>query len=161
MIIFYILMFLSFITLSINGFQWIFKFNVLNANYISFSFVSTILYMFTQTLIMFYLIGAGKKVKELIIQYDLNKDTYKDVLKIKSDLFPPLTLNILLVGTAFVLGGGVQTKVLSKYWHHSIFLFSLLHFLKVILLSHKSLVKNSEILSYVGSELDDKLKKEV
>ena len=154
-------MFLSFITLSINGFQWIFKFNVLNANYISFSFVSTILYMFTQTLIMFYLIGAGKKVKELIIQYDLNKDTYKDVLKIKSDLFPPLTLNILLVGTAFVLGGGVQTKVLSKYWHHSIFLFSLLHFLKVILLSHKSLVKNSEILSYVGSELDDKLKKEV
>ena len=161
MIIFYILMFLSFITLSINGFQWILKFNVLNANYISFSFVSTILYMFTQTLIMFYLIGAGKKVRELIIQYDLNKDTYKDVLKIKSDLFPPLTLNILLVGTAFVLGGGVQTKVLSKYWHHSIFLFSLLHFLKVILLSHKSLVKNSEILSYVGSELDDKLKKEV
>ena len=153
-------MFLSFITLSINGFQWIFRFNVLNANYISFSFVSTILYMFTQTLIMFYLIGAGKKVKELIIQYDLNKDTYKDVLKIKSDLFPPLTINILLVGTAFVLGGGVQTKVLSKYWHHSIFLFSLLHFLKVILLSHKSLVKNSEILSYVGSELDDKLKKE-
>ena len=60
-----------------------------------------------------------------------------------------------------MLGGGVQTKVLSKYWHHGIFLFSLLHFLKVILLSHKSLVKNSEILSYVGSELDDKLKKEV
>ena len=151
-------MFLSFITLSINGLQWIFRFNVLNANYISFSFVSTILYMFTQTLIMFYLIGAGKKVKELIIQYDLNKDTYKDVLKIKSDLFPPLTLNILLVGTAFVLGGGVQTKVLSKYWHHSIFLFSLIHFLKVILLSHKSLIKNSDILSIVGSELDNKLK---
>ena len=160
MIIFYILMFLSFITLSINGLQWIFRFNVLNANYISFSFVSTILYMFTQTLIMFYLIGAGKKVKELIIQYDLNKDTYKDVLKIKSDLFPPLTLNILLVGTAFVLGGGVQTKVLSKYWHHSIFLFSLIHFLKVILLSHKSLIKNSDILSIVGSELDNKLKNE-
>ncbi len=158
MIIFYILMFLSFISLSLNGFQWIFRFNVLNANYISFSFVSTILYMFTQTLIMFYLIGAGKKVKELIIKYDLNKDTYKDVLKIKSDLFPPLTLNILLVGTAFVLGGGVQTKVLSKYWHHSIFLLSLIHFLKVILLSHKSLIKNSDILSIVGTELDNKLK---
>ena len=114
--------------------------------------------MFTQTLIMFYLIGAGKKVKELIIKYDLNKDTYKDVLKIKSDLFPPLTLNILLVGTAFVLGGGVQTKVLSKYWHHSIFFLSLIHFLKVILLSHKSLIKNSDILSIVGTELDNKLK---
>ena len=159
MIIFYILMFLSFLTLSLNGIQWIFRFNVLNANYISFSFVSTILYMFTQTLIMFYLIGAGKKVKELIIAHDLNKDTYKDVLKIKSDLFPPLTLNILLVGTAFVLGGGVQTKVLSKYWHHAIFFLSLLHFLKVILISHRSLVKNSEILSIIGSELENKLNK--
>ena len=124
-----------------------------NANYISFSFVSTILYMFTQTLIMFYLIGAGKQIKETIIEYNLNKEIYQEVIKIKNVLFPPLTLNILLVGTAFILGGGVQTKALSKYWHHSIFFISLLHYLKVIFIQHRSLVKNSYILSEVGKEL--------
>ncbi len=39
-----------------------------NANYISFSFISTILYMFTQSAIMFYFIGAGKKIKEIILE---------------------------------------------------------------------------------------------
>ena len=71
MILFYILMILSFVTLSMNGVQWIFRFDIYNANYISFSFVSTLLYMFTQTLIMFYFIGAGKKVKETILENDL------------------------------------------------------------------------------------------
>ena len=150
-------MILSFVLIFINGLQWIFRFDIYNANYISFSFVSTILYMFTQTLIMFYLIGAGKKVKETIIKYDLSKEIYQDVIKIKNVLFPPLTLNILLVGTAFILGGGVQTKALSKYWHHSVFFISLLHYLKVIIIQHRSIVENNYILSEVGKELESKL----
>ena len=108
MILFYILMFLSFATLFLNGLQWIFKFYIYNANYISFSFVSTLLYMFTQTLIMFYFIGAGKKVKETILENDLDKKVYQEVLDIKSNLFPALTLNLLIVGTAFVLGGSAD-----------------------------------------------------
>ena len=156
MLLFYILMFLSFATLFLNGLQWIFKFYIYNANYISFSFVSTLLYMFTQTLIMFYFIGAGKKVKETILENDLDKKVYKEVLDIKSNLFPALTLNLLIVGTAFVLGGGVQTKVLSKYWHLGIFYLGLFHYLKVIYLQHKSLIINSQILAKVGKELQNK-----
>ena len=158
MIMFYILMVLSFFSIFINGLQWILRFNVYNANYMSFSFVSTILYMFTQTLIMFYLIGAGKKIKETIINYDLDKKIYQEVIDIKNILFPPLTLNILLVGTAFVLGGGVQTKALHKYWHHSLFFISLLHYAKVLVIQHKSLIKNNHILSVVGKELESTLK---
>ena len=157
MIIFYILMTLSFVSIFVNGLQWIFRFNVYNANYMSFSFVSTILYMFTQTLIMFYLIGAGKKIKETILNYDLDKKIYQEVIDIKNILFPPLTLNILLVGTAFVLGGGVQTKALHKYWHHSLFLIGFLHYGKVLVLQHKCLVQNSRILSDLGKELESAL----
>ena len=105
-----------------------------------------------------YFIGAGKKIKEIILENNLDKKIYQDVLDIKSELFPPLTMNILIVGTAFVLGGGVQTKVLSKYWHYFIFYLGLLHYIKVIVLQHRSLVKNSKILSEIGLQLD-KLKK--
>ena len=73
-----------------------------------------------------------KKVKETILENDLDKKVYQEVLDIKSNLFPALTLNLLIVGTAFVLGGGVQTKVLSKYWHLGIFYLGLFHYLKVI-----------------------------
>ena len=154
MLLFYILMILSVVTLIINGFQWIFRFDIYNANYISFSFVSTILYMFTQTLVMFYLIGAGKKIKEIIIEYKFDKKIYDEVINIKRKLFPPLTFNILLVGTAFILGGGVQTKVLSPYWHYFIFFSGLLHYLKVIKMQHDSLTVNGDILSDLGRQIE-------
>ena len=154
MLILYILMFLSFITISINGFQWIFRFNIYNANYISFSFISTILYMFTQSAIMFYLIGSGKKIKELVVYYKLDKNFYERVIKIKRELFPALTINMLIIGTGFILGGGVQTKVISKYWHYFIFYLGLLHYIKVILLQHRSLINNADILSDLGKQLE-------
>jgi hypothetical protein len=112
--------------------------------------------MFTQTLIMFYFIGAGKKIKETIIDYNLDKGNYQEVIDIKMKLFPPLTLNMLFVGTAFVLGGGVHTGAIHKYWHTGLFFLSLLHYLKVIFIQHKSFVKNSYILSIVGKELEEK-----
>ena len=66
-------MILSLIGILINGLQGFFQFNIYNANHIAFAFISTILYMFTQTLIMFYFIGAVKKIKETIISYKLDK----------------------------------------------------------------------------------------
>ena len=157
MILFYILMILSFVTLSMNGIQWIFRFDIYNANYISFSFVSTLLYMFTQTLIMFYFIGAGKKVKETILENNLDKDVYQEVIDLKRKLFGPLTLNMLFVGTAFVLGGGVQTKVINKYWHHFIFLIGLIHYVKIVMIQHSCLIANTQILAKVGKDLESSL----
>ena len=155
MLICYILMTFSLLGIAINGLQGFFHFKIYNATHISFAFISTILYMFTQTLIMFYFIGAGKKVKETIITHNLNKEIYKDVIELKKILFPPLTLNMLLVGTAFVLGGGVHTGAISKYWHTGLFFISILHYLKVIMIQHKSFIKNSHILSILGKALEN------
>ena len=159
MFICYVLMLLSFVGILINGLQGFLQFNIYNANHIAFAFVSTILYMFTQTLVMFYFIGAGKKIKETIINYDLNKEIYKDVVDLKKILFPPLTFNMLLVGTAFILGGGVHTGAINKYWHSGLFFISILHYFKVIIIQHKSFIKNSYILSEVGKDLKDKVNK--
>ena len=159
MFICYVLMVLSFIGILINGLQGFFQFNIYNANHIAFAFISTILYMFTQTLIMFYFIGAGKKVKETIINYDLNRELYQEVIDLKKILFPPLTLNMLFVGTVFILGGGVHTDAVNKYWHSGLFFISIFHYLKVIIIQHKSFIKNSYILSEVGKDLDGNINK--
>ena len=159
MFICYVLMVLSFICILINGLQGFFQFNIYNANHIAFAFISTILYMFTQTLIMFYFIGAGKKIKETIINYDLNREIYQEVIDLKKILFPPLTLNMLFVGTVFILGGGVHTDAVNKYWHSGLFFISIFHYLKVIIIQHKSFIKNSYILSEVGKDLDGNINK--
>ena len=68
---------------------------------------------------------------------------------------------MLFVGTAFILGGGVHTGAINQYWHTGLFFISLLHYLKVIIIQHKSFIKNSNILSVVGKELEKVNKKEV
>ena len=40
---------------------------------------------------MFYFIGAGKKVKETILENNLDKDVYQEVIDLKRKLFGPLT----------------------------------------------------------------------
>ena len=152
-------MFLSFLGILVNALQGFFQFNIYNANHIAFAFISTILYMFTQTLVMFYFIGAGKKIKETIINYNLDKANYQRVIDIKMKLFSPLTLNMLFVGTAFVLGGGVHTGAVNKYWHTGLFFISIIHYLKVIIIQHQSFVENSHILSLVGKDLENSMNK--
>ena len=153
MLVCYILMIISFVAIVLNGLQGFLKFNIYNAGHIEFAFVSTILYMFTQTLIMFYFIGAGKKVKETIIGYNLDREIYKEVIGLKRVLFTPLTLNMLFVGTTFILGGGVHTGAVNKYWHSGLYFLSILHYFNLLRIKHRSFIKNSEILSTVGNML--------
>ena len=153
MIISYILMILSFTFLLLNGLQGFFGFSIYKANHIAFAFFSTILYMFTQTLIMFYFIGAGKKIKETIIENNLKKETYKEVIELKRRLFTPLTLNMLFVGIAFILGGAVHTGAINKLWHSGFFILSIIHYLKVIIIQHNSFIENNKTLLKVGEEL--------
>ena len=153
MIISYILMILSFTFLLLNGLQGFFGFSIYKAAHIPFAFFSTIFYMFTQILIMFYFIGAGKKIKETILENNLDKTTYQEVIELKRKLFTPLTLNMLFVMIAFILGGAVHTTDINKLWHSGFFILSIVHYLKVIIIQHNSFIANNKTLLKVGEEL--------
>ena len=151
MLLSYFLMILSMILLIVNGAQGYLQFKIYNATHIQFAFIATIFYMFSQSWIMFYFIGSGKTIKETILKYDLDKNLYQEVINSKRKLFPHLTLNILLIGTVFVIGGGVQTKVVSGTTHGLLFIFSLIHLLYLIKLEHEAFKDTAEMLSKLGS----------
>ena len=81
MLLSYFLMYISLILLSVNGAQGYLSFKIYNASHIQFAFLSTIFYMFSQSWIMFYFIGSGKKIKEIIIEYKFDKSKYIIYLK--------------------------------------------------------------------------------
>ena len=58
MLLSYFLMIISFILLIITGIQGYLQFEIFNASHIEFPFISTIFYMFAQSWVMFYFIGA-------------------------------------------------------------------------------------------------------
>ena len=152
----YILMIVSFVLLLISGLQGYFEFKIYNATHIQFSFITIIVYMFSESWIMFYFIGSGKTIKEIILEYKLDKSIYQKVINQKRKLFPHLTFNILFVGTVFVIGGGVHTKVISVAFHSNLFFFSLVHYLYLIKIKHKYFKETADILAFLGESINGK-----
>ena len=104
---------------------------------------------------MFYIIGSGKTIKETIISYKLNKNIYDDVLESKRKLFPHITMNVLLIGTVFVIGGGVHTKAISAMTHGVLFFGGLIHFMYVIYLQHYYFKDTARILIDLGQQIKE------
>ena len=154
MILSYFLMFFSVVLLFINAMQGYLDFKIYNATHIQFAFISTIFYMFSESWVMFYLIGSGKTIKETIINYKFDKNMYEEVISSKRKVFPHITLNIVLVGTVFVIGGGVHTKVISLSVHSWLFIISMLHFLYTIKLQHEAFMDTSKLLSKLGKLIE-------
>ena len=156
MLLSYFLMIISFVLLLVNGMQGYLQFKIYNATHIQFAFISTIFYMFTESWVMFYLIGSGKTIKETIINNGLDKSLYQEVIASKKKVFPHITLNIFLIGTVFVIGGGVHTKVISVSTHGWLFVFSMLHFLYTINLQHLAFKDTASLLEKLGKLLEGK-----
>tara|TARA_Y100000590_G_scaffold463540_1_gene630557 strand:+ start:483 stop:944 length:462 start_codon:yes stop_codon:yes gene_type:complete len=150
-------MFFSIILLSISGMQSYFDFSVYKANYQEFALLSTIFYMFSQTLIMFYFIASGTAIKKEIMKTQINTMAYEKVKKTKMILFPHLTFNILLLGTAFVLIGAVDTGAMSSLIQKLLFFVGFFHFLFTVRIQHIGFKENIDIIIEL-SEFDNTVK---
>ena len=101
-------------------------------------------------------------VSFFIIQYRVEKFIYKrvkkiydDVLESKRKLFPHITMNVLLIGTVFVIGGGVHTKAISAMTHGVLFFGGLIHFIYVIYLQHYYFKDTARILIDLGQQIKE------
>ena len=137
----------TFLLLSLTGLQGYFQFYIFKAGHSQFALFTAIFYMFTETLVMFYFIGAGTAIKKTIVSLGLETDGYEKVKKTKMVLFPHLTLNMVLIGTVFILGGAVQIGSISGWIHGLLFDIAFLHFLYTTMVQHRGFKENVEIIS--------------
>ena len=132
--------------LTITGLQGYSQFVIFNANHQQFSLFSTIFYMFSETLIMFYFIGSGTAIKKEVMNSKHLTSNYEKVKKTKMILFPHLTLNMFLIGLVFILGGAVQTGSVSGMTHGLLFIIGFIHFLYTIRIQHIGFKENINII---------------
>ena len=147
MIVSYFCIAATFLLLSLTGLQGYFQFYIFKASHAQFALFTAIFYMFTETLVMFYFIGAGTAIKKTIASLGLETDDYEKVKKTKMVLFPHLTLNMVLIGTVFILGGAVQIGSISGWIHGLLFDIAFLHFLYTTMVQHRGFKENVEIIS--------------
>ena len=137
--------------LVVTGLQGYFQFHIMQANHIQFALITVIWYMFTEVLIMFYFIGSGTAIKNTIKSSGINNNLYNKVKKTKMKLFPHLTLNIIIIGLIFILGGAVQTGRISGFIHGILFNIGFIHFIYTTMLQHRGFKENVEIIGELAN----------
>ncbi len=142
----YFLMVTSFISLVIWGVIEYLSVNFLSMNHIQFSLIASILYMFTQTLIMFYFIAAGKNIKKFIINNKLDINNYKKVLSMKMKLFPHIMVNMVILGTVFIIGGAIFSNIISEWQYAVLFFICISHYAYLLIVQHNCFKVNTELV---------------
>ena len=95
---------------------------------------------------MFYFIGSGTAIKNTIQAGGINTNLYDKIKKTKMKLFPHLTLNMIFIGTVFILGGAVQTGRISGGIHGLLFNLAFIHLLYTTYLQHLGFKENVVII---------------
>ena len=157
MILSYILMGISFISIIIAAVSGYFPFQLSGANHILIALYSSIIYMFTETLIMFYFIITGIKIKEMIKHnnFDIVK-YYKPVLDMKMKLFPHIMINMIIIGVTFIIGGAVHNNIISPMIHSLGFLLGIIHYTWLIILQHRCFIRNTELVILIHGLANEK-----
>ena len=128
----YLLTGFSLLLYILTGIQGYFQFPVFGLSHPSLALLTASIYLFTETLIIFFFVGSGVDIKEYIKEGLADENHHRQSILIKKKIYPPTMLNILLVITVFVIGGAVDTNIIPHWVHGILFFITLVHFLKMV-----------------------------
>ena len=82
-----------------------------------FAMFATFVAILAQCMSMFYFIGTGKQVKDLVGSRPQARDFIQRTREFKSRVFPHATWAIVFTMSAWIVGGGVDTRVIPVWVH--------------------------------------------
>jgi hypothetical protein len=85
--------------------------------HISYGFFSTMIMLLAHSMMMFYLIGKGKAVKDAMAEGGLTGDQYRRIAIVRKPVFSVGTLAMAVTMVAAILGASVDTGVLPSIVH--------------------------------------------
>jgi hypothetical protein len=87
------------------------------ARHISFGFFSALIGLLAHSMMMFYLIGKGKAVKDAMAEHHVSGDYYRRVAAARKPVFSIGTVAMVVTMIAAILGASVDVKVLPPIVH--------------------------------------------
>jgi len=90
------------------------------ARHISFGIFSTLITLLAHSMMMFYLIGKGKAVKDAMAEHSLAGDHYRRIAAARKPVFSIGTLAMAMTMITAILGASVDTGVLPPIVHGTI-----------------------------------------
>ena len=146
MITCYIMSLVSFIFLLAALLQSFLKFNIFQADHVTFMILTSIIYLFTETLVIFFFVGTGVSVRDYTKEHNFAPSFHQRSIAIKRRVYPPLLLNILFMIILFVLVGAVDTNRFPAWGYQLIFIGCLADYIKIKILENNCFRDNTQII---------------
>jgi hypothetical protein len=87
------------------------------ARHISVGIFSTMITLLAHSMMMFYLIGKGKAVKDAMAEHNVAGDYYRRIAAARKPVFSIATLAMAVTMVAAIIGASVDTGVLPSIVH--------------------------------------------
>jgi hypothetical protein len=87
------------------------------SRHIAFGFFSAMVTLLAHSMMMFYLIGKGKAVKDAMAEYRLTGDYYRRIAAARKPVFSIGTLAMGVTMAAAIIGASVDTGVMPAIVH--------------------------------------------
>jgi hypothetical protein len=87
------------------------------SRHISYGIFSTLITLFAHSMMMFYLIGKGKSVKDAMAEHSVTGDYYRRIVAARKPVFSIGTVAMTVTMVTAIIGASVDTGVLPPMVH--------------------------------------------
>ena len=145
MILSYVLVFISGIGLLLIGINHYFDFWA--QNHITLDLLVSIIFIASQTLVMFFFVGTGVNVREYLESHkELGDELYHKMFSIKRKLYPPTMMVTILFMSMVIIDGAFFIGKVSEWWFHILYLLTIYYYFKATIVQHASFKESTQIV---------------
>jgi hypothetical protein len=121
--------------------------------HISFGFFSTMVMLLAHSMMMFYLIGKGKAVKDAMAEHNVAGDYFQRIASARKPVFSIGTLAMAVTMVAAILGASVDTGVLPAVIHGMIAYGAIACNLAAVKIEIDALIESARVVEEVNRQI--------
>jgi len=123
------------------------------SRHISYGIFSTMVTLLAHSMMMFYLIGKGKAVKDAMAESNVTGDYYRRIAAVRKPVFSSGTLAMGVTMVTAILGASVDTHVLPAVVHAMIAYGAIACNLAAAKIEISALAESSRIVDEVNQQI--------
>ena len=124
------------------------------SRHISFGIFSTLVVLLAHSMMMFYLIGKGKAVKDAMTEHHVAGDYYRRIAAARKPVFKVATFAMAATMVAAILGASVDTGVLPPIVHGMLAYGAIAGNLAALKIEVYALTASSRVVDEVNSKIE-------
>jgi len=122
-------------------------FDIWAQNHIALDLLISIIFVATQTLVMFFFVGTGVNIREYVESHgDVTNDLYQQMLGLKRKLYPPTMMVTILFMALVIIDGVFFLGKVSEWWFHILYILTVYYYIKATTIQHQSFKESTHIV---------------